>query len=290
LALDSIKRFSQFDGNLTQVSTCLPLLETKADVLISFYEWRVPSRTGFTVGLLGASLPILMFIPVHLIIRATTLGLGITFFLLFPISSRFPEYRLLASPVKWLFWKIPTHAEWSIKALQAEGLRNKESTAVRKGDKKTLSGAQIEHGGSDPLGFRGPPTTRDGQVREQEDIQIPEKDYGSYGGTFEKKNGALIISSSGVRFVTGLGGNTLWECPFRDMRKLEKVTRVIKQKISKGNGEDLKIVRAADPGTGLEGVHVKEAVEEYLITDLNERDQVFSQIVGYSEGEWQVVW
>ena len=33
---------------------------------------------------------------------------GVMFFGLFPIASNYPQYRLLASPMKWLFWKVPT--------------------------------------------------------------------------------------------------------------------------------------------------------------------------------------
>jgi hypothetical protein len=75
----------------------------------SFYEWRVPSRTGMSIGILLVGLIVVTVTPSWLLVRATTLALGVVFFGLFPISSRFPDYRLIASPMKWIFWKIPTH-------------------------------------------------------------------------------------------------------------------------------------------------------------------------------------
>lgn len=41
--------------------------------------------------------------------KGALLALGGTFFLLSPIWHLHPHYSLLASPLKWVFWKIPTH-------------------------------------------------------------------------------------------------------------------------------------------------------------------------------------
>lgn len=147
------------------------------EVLRNFYEWRVPFRTAITVAILTIGALVTAFVPAWLLIRGVTLGMGIAFFGLFPISSRYPDYRLLASPFRWLFWKIPTHAEWAVKQLQAKGARFNEThnsgpsgTAGRSGrggqgqtqaiDSGVSTGADTgakptEH---DPLGYRGIPT------------------------------------------------------------------------------------------------------------------------------------
>lgn len=49
------------------------------------------------------------FVPLSMIVKVGEFCAGVLFFGLFPIASRYPQYRLLASPMKWLFWKIPTH-------------------------------------------------------------------------------------------------------------------------------------------------------------------------------------
>lgn len=41
---------------------------------------------------------------------------GCGFFGSWPISSRYPKYRLLVSPCKWLLWDIPTHGKFHSKS------------------------------------------------------------------------------------------------------------------------------------------------------------------------------
>jgi hypothetical protein len=55
-----------------------------------------------------------------------------------------------------------------------------------------------------------------------------------------------------------------------------QVTRQIKKNLTKESGLDLKF-------TGPQGV-------EYTLKNVDDRDQAFSQIIGYSPVKWQVVW
>jgi hypothetical protein len=61
----------------------------------------------FVIGVVATS-----FTPVWLLAKLGTLSAGFTFFALFPLSSNFPDYRLLASPAKRIFWNIPTHRKY----------------------------------------------------------------------------------------------------------------------------------------------------------------------------------
>ena len=79
--------------------------------VISFYEWRDPARTVATLVLLAVCLLVITLAPTWLLVKSALFFAGVIFFGLFPISSRYPQYRLLASPTTWLFWKIPTHGE-----------------------------------------------------------------------------------------------------------------------------------------------------------------------------------
>lgn len=49
--------------------------------------------------------------PVWLLVKIMTFGIGVSFFALYPIAVKFPEYRLLLSPTKRFLWNIPTHGE-----------------------------------------------------------------------------------------------------------------------------------------------------------------------------------
>jgi len=62
-----------------------------------------------TLAIFIVSILAISFVPAWLFIKIATLNMGITFFGLFPLAVNFPEYRLLASFPKRIFWGIPTH-------------------------------------------------------------------------------------------------------------------------------------------------------------------------------------
>jgi len=158
---------------------------------------------------------------------------GITFFALFPIGSRFPEYRLLASPVKWLLWNIPTHgitfiftcwilrsngnlAEWAIITLQAEGQRHR--------DANSSSRSKVN---ANPSGHQHSPTSPD-EVHldsQNEDLEpSAHNDYGSYSCSHSNKPGKLILNATGVRFITSIGHKQSFSLTYAHIERLEKVS------------------------------------------------------------------
>ncbi len=105
-------------------------------------------------------------------------------------------------------------------------------------------------------------------------------DYGFYKAHYEASSGHLVISKDEVRFVRNIGHVVAWTVPFSHMQRIEKVNRIVKSKVpdklKRDSGQDLKIVG-------------KDEVEWELV-DVDQRDQAFSQVVGFSEAIWQVVW
>ena len=77
----------------------------------SFFEWREPTRTKITLGILTFGWLAITLVPLHLLVKVTQFIMGVIFFGLFPLATRYPQYRLLASPLKWLLWRIPTDGE-----------------------------------------------------------------------------------------------------------------------------------------------------------------------------------
>ena len=55
-----------------------------------------------------------------------------------------------------------------------------------------------------------------------------------------------------------------------------QIMRIVSKVVGQNSGEDLKI-------SGSDGT-------EFMMMNLKDRDQVFSQIVGFSSVRWQVVW
>lgn len=87
---------------------------------------------------------------------------------------------------------------------------------------------------------------------------------GKYHCTSRNHHGDLCVSSEGVKFISAIRKNVLWEVRFDETRLLQKV----------GAGEGLLFVNT-------EG-------EEFRVSGLERRNEVFTQIVGYSGLRWQV--
>ena len=72
---------------------------------------------------------------------------------------------------------------------------------------------------------------------------------------------------------------THWTLPYSQIERIEKINRVIESNMPKffnDTGKDMKL-------------QSKEG-REWVLTNVDLRDQVFSQIVGFSDSVWQIVW
>jgi len=146
-----------------------------------------------------------------------------------------------------------------MKAIQAEGTRYQENHGTIP---STLPNASIT----------SPQTT------------LKTQDYGAYTAHHENKRGRLIISNSSVRFTSHQHTSptkeeVLWTLLYSQIERIEKIERVVGSSIPKpksDSGKDLKL----QSKTG----------QEWVLTNLNLRDQMFSQIVGFSDAVWQIVW
>ncbi|MCJ1293627.1 hypothetical protein MMC34_005182 [Xylographa carneopallida] len=92
-----------------------------------FYAWKYPRKTMATLWLFGTCLLVSACADMVFCLKIFWFLAGAAFFLTFPIASHYPKYRLLVSPFKWVFWDVPTNAEWSFAYLrrQAQVVREK---------------------------------------------------------------------------------------------------------------------------------------------------------------------
>ncbi|KAH7378192.1 hypothetical protein DE146DRAFT_701511 [Phaeosphaeria sp. MPI-PUGE-AT-0046c] len=216
----------------------------------NFYEWRKPTRTAATLVVLTGIIVACSLLPTWFLVKAITLSMGFTFFALFPLATNFPDYRLLVSPTKRLLWNIPTHAEWAIQYIQAEGTRIIDGMALSKPVKlDTLS-----------------PITHDS----------------IYTGSYASTKGHLIVDTTSCRFISHLDHAALFHVPHAQLELVEKMDRVVAKKlpakIKSNSGKDLKISLS------------KGGEREYVVQDMEKRDEAFGQIVGFSGRVWQVIW
>lgn len=223
----------------------------------NFYEWRVPLRTISVLIVIALAILFTTFTPLWLLVKMSTFSAGFVFFALFPISVNYPKYRLLVSPSKWLFWNIPTHAEWAIKYIQAEGSR---VVAEHQQSFETATSS------ANSISFGKGPSHQD-------------CDFASYTAQYQKSAGNLVISATGLRFVSKHARHeTHFALPYSRIHNLEKQDRHVEKmmKILKECEKDLRMVDCDG--------------REWVLRDVERRNEAFSQIVGFSQTAWQVVW
>ena len=142
-------------------------------------------------------------------------------------------------------------AEWAIKYVQAEGTRYAEEQAP---PSLPPSPSEAPHPGA-------------------------LRDYGFYTAHHEGQRGRLVLSASSVRFVSDFVHKAHWALLYSEINNLEKQDRIVAKHVPKAktdSGKDLRLVSK----TG----------EEWILENVDIRDQAFSQIIGFSKTTWQVVW
>ncbi|KAI4851879.1 hypothetical protein E4T44_01853 [Aureobasidium sp. EXF-8845] len=175
------------------------------EILRNFYEWRVPDRTMATLLIFALGIIVTTFVPTYVLVKSAEIGAGFAFFGLFPLASNFPDYRLLASVPRRVFWNIPTHAEWAIKSLQDEGTHYQQN----------------ENAGLNP---------------------VENKDYGTYPAHLNGDKGRLVVSARSIRFETNIGHKVVFVLNYDLIYSLEKVERFTsKMTPVKDSGKDLRI-------------------------------------------------
>lgn len=92
------------------------------EVMINFYRWERPSKTAATLFYYFCCLLITLLADTRFCVRLVWWIIGAGFFFCWPLATRFPQYRILLDPVRWVFWDIPTHAELGFIQLQEKAI------------------------------------------------------------------------------------------------------------------------------------------------------------------------
>jgi hypothetical protein len=219
----------------------LRFTEETADLLEkiqNFYEWRDPPRTRITLFKLFALWIFITLTPTELLVKFIFLSMGIMFFILAPLGTHYPHLRMLTSPMVWLFWKIPTHAEWAIARLQ------KEAASSLQDDR------------------------RDGGFR-----QTGEEDKTRSAGiigTYDCTGGSFTVTTRSVSFSPDKSAETGWCVDYEELDSFRKVQQTTRTK-------------------SLRGLSFRSGSHTHSVYGLERRDEIFSQILGYSRVRWKRV-
>ena len=163
----------------------------------NFYHFRSRAASAASLSLLGALFLLSALGDARFALKVFWLIVGIVFFICFPISSLYPCYRLLVSPLKWALWDVPTHAEWCFQYLQERSAVAREAILSGPSDDNYIqTGADFEAADydSDSESFRS-----------AESVQFDEeRDILSFGCTYLHVPGRFIISTTSIRFVSSI--------------------------------------------------------------------------------------
>lgn len=302
----------------TQLNDLVEMLE----VLFNFYHWMSPRKTAATVFFFGSCLLISLFADMKYCVKIVWFIVGFNFFISAPISSRYPNYRHLVSSIKWVYWDIPTHAEWSFVYLQRQALETRrrmlgqqahtvshveimeqQNSAVSRGEIQassdfTQSGAESEDS-APSFSFH----STDSSISTLAPTDIRSFRAYLHGGVM----GHFIVFTTGIRFTRSHLINTsddtddeVWRFPFDSVIEMQKfdggdeaggsVTDKVTGRLVKSVSSLRKSSNSAS-GAGRKG---NGGLEIFCIGDttltmrgLKERDEAFNAVIAFSGLQWK---
>ncbi|RVD88004.1 uncharacterized protein DFL_002204 [Arthrobotrys flagrans] len=272
------------------------------EIIRNFYEWRDPEQTVCTLIFFGVCLLIGVLTDMAYCWRIVTFVFGLWFFVSSPIASRYPRYRLVVSPFKWVFWGIPTHADIAYSEFRADAANAvsdpdmKKKSARRNAKRRRAADFEtpvmvidddLEGEEEGDEGCTTSPDLDDDDNYDPEELISPhdmERDPESLKGKqyigviycgfrciYRGHPGKLYLSDYGLVFETEVSKKVMLEVKWRDIQKIEKEETLSMGKVGKVHA--LGVAMAC-------GERIKfEAVLR--------RDMAFNRIIGFSGLQWQ---
>lgn len=237
----------------------------------SFYQWKNPVATLRTTCILACGLIAFNVFSVAFMLRCTWVFLGFLFFGLWPISSLYPQYRLLVSPARWAFWGVPTQALWGISQLQVhaahvkKGLRQKAREGLEPGYNVSVPGAP----------------------------GLPQVDLASFSCIFHSESrhpGKLVLSTAGVRFQ-GVGKASKPEKAAFDLaypllvevcKKQATAKQAMPANVATRLLNSMEITYEVDDGEAF-------GRRKIVLENMRGRDRAFNLILAFSGMEWKAL-
>lgn len=228
------------------------------EALYNFYTFRNPPATFASLTLIGAYFLLSLFSSSEFILKLFWFTVGLNFFALWPISSLYPHYRLLVSPMKWALWDVPTQAEWCFRYLQ-------ERSAVVK---ETLLSFPPPNFDSDSYDS----DTSTSSFQTALTTQPNEKDFLTIKCTHHHTPGHLTLTTSSLRFTSSTPlSHPSFEHPFKDLVEISKI-----------QADSLEVefqTKLQDGGSATADI--------VFLENIRGRDKAFNALIGFSGLRWQ---
>ncbi|KAG0264527.1 hypothetical protein DFQ27_001154 [Actinomortierella ambigua] len=111
------------DWLMTVMKIWGPYLQTLAEDNIGYLErlknlmrWERPHQTWRVIGLLMFYIIVSAFFS-YLVLPAIGFAIGVEYFFLLPLQSKYPRWSHLFSPLEWILWGVPTDTELAVERL-----------------------------------------------------------------------------------------------------------------------------------------------------------------------------
>lgn len=261
------------------------------EVSSNFYHWKNPKKTIASLCFFASCVLVSVLTDMAFCMQIVWFIVGGAFFLCWPVSSHYPNYRYLVSPFKWVLWGIPTNSEFAFLYLRRQAQINREQLIQKKVEEshfRELANPAVEEYSGCMITV--PKIKVEASASEDEDNDddddegwysacsttsvLEASDIRSFRCQSHKVIGRLVIYSKGVRFVRSrLPKKELWRRDYLDLAELRKVEGSTVSKLASLSPDQLEIKCIDGIKLHLEG--------------MKERDEAFNTIIAYSGLQWQ---
>jgi hypothetical protein len=245
------------------------------EILTNFYRWKSPWKTAETLFFFGCCLLVTLLADMAFCMKIFWFVAGGWFFLCFPIATRYPKYRYLVDPARWMFWDIPTDAEWGIEFLQRKALKQQKEVDRSEHIEGDDAFTEIESPSSD----YDTPQTLPRQGAPYAGAESHGTEVFRFCAFQWRNRGHLQISRSGVHFISR---HRTWSIPYSQLIEMCKV-------------EPDSAIKTATFGVarkGLQFVAVNaqgSQISESITCHSDKRDEIFNLVLGWSGLTWRAL-
>lgn len=230
-------------------------------------------------------------------------------------ASRYPQYRHLASILRWVYWDIPTHAELAFQNLQHSAEKHRAQVTEQRArhgqkahERKELSSFGLRDPTNPGLDVNEDELTSDSSSGDASELDSspdshptqsspkisvlphkvrPQGAILSFRGRYQGRIGRLILTDSEVLFASnrpgrvqiGISAETLLLQPFTSLLELRKCEGAPKSTVAKARKKILPVPREALQLIWTDGT-------EDRIEEMTKRDECFNTIIGFSRVRW----
>ncbi|KAF2090719.1 hypothetical protein K490DRAFT_34085 [Saccharata proteae CBS 121410] len=263
------------------------------EMLQNFYDWKFAEKTWSSLFVWAAATALGALTPTGYTMRMVQLVLILWFFTGRPVASYRPMYRHLVSPMAYVWWDIPTHAQWSFRYLR------KKAQEVRHMALPDESNSLFKSTPADPdddddddddalslLSYHTTPTVPR--------PVIPSLNFLAFRCHHHGVPGRLAVFAHGIRFTRLFPQREIWRRQFTELVEMRKVsTSSLSLARTKAGTSKQAGGTCGDGGFKM----FREKQLEFLWRDgtvtvverVRNRDEAFNSIVGFSGLQWQVL-